>query len=353
MAEAQFVFSNGVTTYSILFGALVITVVLQILQWLVCLIFKGFPDKWYAISYFPSFLFFSIITDVNRNVFDSFSWGSWKWFAPLALLLFVLFALFIKKRSGAEDSSSLISMSLWPNFLILLVMILCTGSIPSTTDVYHYELKTERLIMSGEYEEACKVGAKSLASSRRLTELRAYALAARGELGEKLFDFPQYYGANGLLDVCDSLGHYRFDCRDICASLGFRCGKSVKTFGRYIELAVAADTLQRQPLGDYYLCSLLLDKDLSTFEKELSRYYAPDQFLPKAYKEALLINYDMSSDSIPQYADTVLLAGLREYRQMKEELSDARERVNRTRRKFGKTYWWYYDYSDEVEKEEY
>ena len=165
LAEAQFVFSNGVTTYSILLGALVITALLQMLQWLVCLVFRGFPDRWYAISYFPSFLFFSIITDVNRSVFDSFSLGSWKWLIPLALLLFVGSAIFIKKRASAEDySSPVISMNLWPNYLILLVMILCTGSIPSTTDVYHYELKTERLIMSKEYEDACKVGVKSLAS---------------------------------------------------------------------------------------------------------------------------------------------------------------------------------------------
>lgn len=349
LAEAQFVFSNGVTTYSILLGALVITALLQMLQWLVCLVFRGFPDRWYAISYFPSFLFFSIITDVNRSVFDSFSLGSWKWLIPLALLLFVGSAIFIKKHASAEDySSPVISMNLWPNYLILLVMILCTGSIPSTTDVYHYELKTERLIMSKEYEDACKVGVKSLASSRRLTELRAYALAEKGELGERLFEYPQYYGTKGLLDICDSLGHYRFDSRDICVSLGFRWGSSVKTLGRYLELAVEADTLHRQPLGDYYLCYLLLDKDLPAFERVIGDYYTLDLSLPKAYKEALLMNYDFSSDSIPMYADTVLLAGLREYRMMNEELTDARERINRTRRMFGKTYWWYYDYSDEV-----
>lgn len=166
-----------------------------------------------------------------------------------------------------------------------------------------------------------------------------------------MFDYPQYYGTKGLLDVCDSLGHYRLGSKDICTSLGFGCGESVKTFDRYIELAVKADTLYRQPLGDYYLCYLLLKKDLVTFERVLGNYYILDDSLPKAYKEALLINYDTSSDSIPHYADSVFLSGLREYRLMKDELSDKRERINRTRRQFGKTYWWYYDYSDEIETE--
>ncbi len=350
LAEAQFVFSKGVTTYSVLLGALVITLVLQVLQWLVCLVVRGIPDKWYAVSYFPSFLVLAMITDVNSDVFDSFSFGSWAWIVPLALLLFVAFILFIRKRAKTGDMSEcMISVNLWPNYLILFVMILCVGSIPNTSDVYHYELKTERLIIDREYEDACKVGLKSLVSSRRLTELRAYALATRGKLGENLFDYPQYYGTAGLLDVSDTSAYDRLSSRDICASLGFVCGRSVKTFDRYIELAVKEDTLRRLPLGDYFLCYLLLKKDLPTFRKALSDYYIIDQSLPKNYKEALLIDYDLSSDSIPEYADTVMISELREYKLMNEVLTDRVERVNRTRRKFGTTFWWYYDYSREIE----
>ena len=54
LAEAQFVFSKGVTTYSILIGAIVITLILSLIQLVVQLVAK-IPTRWYSLSFFPSF----------------------------------------------------------------------------------------------------------------------------------------------------------------------------------------------------------------------------------------------------------------------------------------------------------
>ena len=45
LAEAQFVYSKGITSYNILIGAIIITVILQIVQWIVN-ISSRLPSRW-------------------------------------------------------------------------------------------------------------------------------------------------------------------------------------------------------------------------------------------------------------------------------------------------------------------
>lgn len=350
LAEAQFVFSKGVTTYSILIGAIVITLILSLLQFVVQLIAK-IPTRWYSLSFFPSFLILTILTDINRKVFDDFTFGAWIWIVPVLLAVYILAIYWLKKipESNSDKEHGNIYALLWPNYLIFLAMCVVTGSLQGAPDVYHYELRTERLILDGKYEEALTVGKKSLSSSRRLTELRAFAMAKNGQLGESLFEYPQYYGSAGLLDINDTLSHYRLSVQEICRSLGAYCGKSIKTTDEYLNLMIDNDTTSSQPLGDYYLCTLLLKKDLKTFASTLPEYYHNSDSLPKAYGEALLLLPD-SCGSLKAMADTTLISKYKKYNLLKSEYKNPIERINKARRNFGKTYWWYYDFSDKVSK---
>ena len=79
------------------------------------------------------------------------------------------------------------------------VAILHGNSIANTKDVYHYRLKAERCLVEGQDSLALQVGAKSLQADRSLTAMRMFALSRENLLGEKLFDFPQYNGSQGLL----------------------------------------------------------------------------------------------------------------------------------------------------------
>lgn len=354
LAEAQFVFSKGVTTYSVPIGAVVITVILYLLQFVVQLIAK-IPARWYSLSFFPSFLVLTILTDINRKVFDNFTFGAWTWLVPVLLVLYILIIIWLKKipESNSEKEHGNIYAYLWPNYLIMLAMCIITGSRQGATDVYHYELRTERLILDGDYEEALTVGKKSLSASRRLTELRAYAMAKSGCLGESLFEYPQYYGSAGLLDINDTLSHYRLSVQEICRTLGAYCGKSIKTTDGYLKLMLDRDTANAQPLGDYYLCTLLLKKDLKSFASVLPKYYQINDSLPKAYSEAMLIVPEHACDSDSLYKtriDTAIVSRFKEYKLLKNEYKNPTERINKTRRKFGNTYWWYYDYSAEASK---
>ncbi len=362
LAEAQYVYSDGVTRYSILIGALIITFLLGILQWVVTRLLR-FGKNYYALSYFIPALVLAILTSVNTNALEDFSFGVWLWLFPLLTLIYIYIIKSIGKFDTPPQRSTNVyaARSLWVNAVILLALFVMIGSVGNTNDVRHYEQKTERLILEGRYDDAGRVGEKSLMSSRRLTELRMYALARLGHLGDRMFDYPQYYGTAGLLDVADTTKvYYRFDAADICTYLGVKCGGGFRSTGAYLDvvekhLLTCPDTSHvildhKSRLNDYRMAYLLLDKDLRSFvsELEVSRY----DTLPQAYKEALLLVRDNAVLDSSFKIDTTLYAMVDsftvlrydEYNEMKADLTDSVERQNRLRRKFGKTYWWYYEY---------
>ncbi|MBR6035621.1 MAG: hypothetical protein IKP41_01505 [Bacteroidaceae bacterium] len=362
LAEAQYVYSHGVTSYNILIGAIIITVVLQIFQWIVSLLSR-LPARWHAFSYMPSMLLLAILSDVNKEAIAHFSFGAWLWIAPVLMVVYVLIVILLHNLcTFNSDSTYNIKSQIYPNFIILFFLMLTVGAIPQTTDVYHYELKAERLILDKDYAAAAAVGETSLRASARLTQLRMYALSKEGQLAERLFDYPQYYGSRGLLDVADTSSLQRFTTQDICLHLGALCGKSIHSTDRYMQLLLAADSLCNQHTADYYLCGLLLDKKLKEFQRELPRHYnlsdsivgAYDK-LPRAYREALYLigkpsealdgKIVVKDDTLAVLSDFDMLARFRDYNELKASLTDETERINRTHREFGNTYWWYYDYS--------
>ena len=378
LAEAQFVFSKGVTTYNLLVGAIIITLVLQIVQWVVAMLSR-LPSVCHALSYIPSVMMLCFLANINEERIADFSFGAWVWIVPVVLVAYIVLAIAVHAlKENFSDSDYDIKSQIYPNFIILFLLLLVVGTVPQSSDVYHYELKAERLILAGDYEEASRVGERSLASSARLTQLRMYALSRQGLLAERLFEYPQYDGARGLLDVSDTLSTYRFSPQNICIYLGALCGKSMKSSARFYQLLLGGvqkeDTvvvLANEHTVDYYLCSLLLERKLKDFQRELPRYYnlsdsIPDAYnsLPKSYREALLLigqrnealkgNIVVGTDTLARLTDAEMIAQFRDYQALKVELKDPAERVNLTHRTFGKTYWWYYDFSHlakgEIEK---
>jgi len=348
LAEAQFVFSHGLTTYSILVGSVTLTVVLQFVQWIISLLFK-FSWQCYALSYFPSLLGLAILTDQSKDTIMHFSLGAWIWLGPLLLVLYVLLVCLIRNLH-LGDAGGDIKPLLWRNYLILFVMLLGCGAVSPTKDVYCYELKTERLVMEKDYEGAARVADRSLAASRRLTELRMFALSKQDRLSECLFDYPQYYGAAGLLSIADTSSLYRFGPISICYSLGaIPDTNTIRSTRQYLMVMNRVDSLRTAATQDYYLCYLLLDKNLRAFTENLRKYYREDSnsCLPRAYREAVLyINnvYGKKNRPLDYAIDSETVQRFEQYRQRKAEIADERERFNLMRREFGNTFWWYYEF---------
>lgn len=379
LAQAQFVFSKGVTHYCLSIGALVITAVLQILQWIVALVIRV-PSRWHSLTYYPSFLVLTVMTDLNEDIINDFHWGVWIWLFPLLLIVFAVLVQLAKASEEVLPDAypNTLSAKLWTNYLVLFIMVILSGGCHRTPDTYLYELKAERLILEGKYAKAAQVGIKSLSTSERLDNLRCYALSKEGLLAENLFLYPQPYGAQGLLNVNDiDTLHHRFDARHICFSLGALKGQNVKSLKSFLSLVepllkhradslaevdsftlatsdslrdehlrrVNRNNIQRRRAADYHLCSLLLSKDMKHFEHLLQTYYPPTEgdstyvaSLPRAYREAMTMLK-------PQLADSLTLASYREYEHLKDSLSyNKLIQTNITRRHFGDTYWWYYDH---------
>lgn len=386
LAQAQFVYSRGITSYSLTVGAIIITAVLQILQWIVARIVK-LPPSWYVLSYFPSFLALTMLTHFNEESINHFSFGNWKWLVPLLLLLYVGVVIFIRNREQDHSSHRTASYTqiLSTNYLLFLLMALLTAGTGSASDVYLYELKTERLMLDERYDDALQVGNKSLQSSQRLTNLRMYALSRQDSLAEHLFDYPQAYAADGLLTLSDSdqLLH-RITSRDIARSLGMTVGKSIREPQRYFQIVLEHHTVlldsltrmdsidfsyndsliqihqerlvqlrrQTRRIADYYLCSLLLNRDVMAFVKNYDTYYSrlypelPDSVftsgeelsLPvqRAYREAIAVG-------APELADSLTLVRRQSYVEMRDSITDPIVRQNLTRRRYGNTFWWYLD----------
>ena len=366
LAEAQYVYSNGLNSYHQLMGAIIITVILQLLQWVVGKL-SQLPARWHALSYLPSALLLAILTDIDRDTILHFTFGKWIWIAPLAILGYVILVMAIRWfRTADEDYSVKVKSQIFPDFIILFVLMLMVGWISKSTDVYHYELKAERLILEKDYEGAAQVGVRSLRTSARLTQLRMYALSKMGQLPERIFEYPQYDGSTGLLDVTDTLSTYRFSPQNICFHLGALCGSSVRSADRFYRL-VLNDSIWNQHTVDYYLCSLLLDKKLNEFGQQLNHYYLKndsihgDVKLPKAYSEALVLMGERSAalkgsvvvhhDTITQLLDEEVVERFKAYNQLKSEWPDLTARINKTHREFGDTYWWYYDFSRQAKGE--
>ena len=118
LAEAQFVYSKGVTTYNLLLGAIIITLVLQLLQWVVRLLSR-LPSRWHAFSYLPSMLLLAILTDVNPEAMLHFSLGAWLWIAPALLIAYILLVIIVRKVDADESDYPLATKSqAYPNLII-------------------------------------------------------------------------------------------------------------------------------------------------------------------------------------------------------------------------------------------
>lgn len=343
LAKAQFVYSGGITSYHSLMSPLIVAGVLQIIQ----LVFFGLlrlPQKFYALSYFPSMLLLTALSNFDEEQLSHFSLGSWSWVFPLSLLAYFLVVSFLRSmfKDRFQDKNTY-EIIIVPNCIILMIFFLGFGSLSLNNDVYLYELKTERLISEKQYEDATNVGERSVQSSVRLTQLRMYALAKQNLLPERIFDFPQYYGVDGLIPPYDTIHTARVVTSRIYADVGAIPGKGVKTVGQYLNLVMANDSMRNQLTIDYSLCYKLLKKDLKGFEKILFENYNPEtKPLPRAYQEALLLKAEQDGDSL-SYIPQETLERYKEYKLYKAQFLSPTAKANKTRQSFGNTYWWYYD----------
>lgn len=327
-------------------GAVTITAVLQLLQFLIRLI--RIRRKWFSFSYLPSFFILGVLTFYRDIEF---------YYIVLAVLVFLFILLLIpvmgkraqKKMTVKAYRTYIINL----NLLELIIFSVLTLSIGNTNDNLHYELAMNRYIKNNEPEKALLVGRKSSNPNRPVTALRTLALSKLDRMGEALFEYPQLYEEYGLLYAKqysnDNLG---FMPTDLYEYLGFK-QESDETPTAFLQRFYKSEP-ENKIAFDYYWSATLLDNQLDSLPKFVEavkegRFYDIKK-LPKHFAEAVVL-YNHLNPETPLSEALEQTDKLSEFIAAKEQTFKSTEaEAGFMQKQYGSTYWWYYFYQSEIAK---
>ena len=335
--------AEGRTQFSPLGTALWVTGILLLFRWLVnrALRLKGAVRE---LAYFPSCLLLGVLTSVGSTVYQGKAIeDTWMWLLPLLLVLFLGVGYLAGRIWEAYFSrSSNEYLIINGNLLILLLLCMMTVVVGNTDIHFHHELAVEAALKKNDYAEARRIGKKMQHPSRSLTALRMYTLSKAESMGEHLFEYPQLYGAEGLLLDAASGNRFRLTADSLYTYLGASPKpneKAVDYFGRICREDVGSHVSL-----DYYLSALLLERRLERFVTDFETLYLVTDSIPRYYEEALFL-HDKMYPALPQKVQNdALEEKWKAYEQRKLELAGSAGEGNWMRRKFGDTFWWYYQY---------
>ena len=353
LAMAQHVLSGGLTTYSPLLGAIILSVSLLLIQQIVYNIVK-LKKRYHALTYLPSMLLLAMLTGISLKT-DGRSMVDWHWFMPvIVMIVWLLLTLLVRLLQEVEDDRdySLFSRPMWINMLLLALQMIFVAWVGNTNAVMHYRMKTELLLSKGEYRKALDVGRHSLESDSDLLMLRMYALARENALGERLFEYPVSGSSSSEIlptDGRDRLVLYPVD--SLYRFLGARPAHPMKPM-RYLERLLArqsSDSSLQSPVSSYYLCGLLIDKDLDTFVRRLLDLRQEGDsliidHLPRHYREAMTLYTHLRAHPLIVYHNSVLEEDWQNLQELEAQYPDATERKGRVEEQYRGTYWYYYRY---------
>ena len=344
LAMTQHVLSDGLTHYNRLVGAIIITAVLMVLQYII----NGFiklNKRFHALSYMPSMLLLGMLTEISQTIDNGISLSRSIWLVLFFIVIWIALIFLVRQYENVEKEFHVpfFSRSMWINMLIMTAMIICVARIGYTNAVFQFRMKVEGYLMSGDYHQAREVGQKSLESDANLMMLRMYALARCNELGEHLFEYPiagnssQILPTNGKTKVllCPTDSIYKF--------MGARPVVSMEP-ERYLAMLQRRDSVNNMAIADYLLCGYLIDKQLDRFAQTISSYYPLNANLPKHYREALTLYTHSRSNPLVVYRVPEVEEDYANYQELKRQYQEPMERKTRVSEEYRGTYWYYYEF---------
>ena len=307
--------------------------------------FTGFKREWTAFSFMPSALILAFITDIDRSLYTG-EYDYLKWIIVLAIGVFAYAAfsfvlrriLFAKIKNVAMSANRII----WRNLVLFVILFSLVGFLSNGEENFKREALVASYYKKGDSDNALKVGYLSNVASHSLTVQRAYILAKGGMLGERLFEYPQYYGADGLIPAKEQVSPLVPD--SVYALLGaspLQGEEALDVFKRALKNDNVSPAAK-----DYYLSALLLDRKIVEFTDNVKTLYPNTETanLPKHYQEALLLYSSINGDSVQ--AGSVMQEQFNAFKALEAEHEDIFVRGNYLRRHFGRTYWWYFLYGN-------
>lgn len=343
LSVTQHVLSKGVTHYDGLLGAIIITVVLMLLQLGINSVVQ-LRRFGHALTYLPSALALALLTSISERLNTGFSFGWWAILSLLLIIVWIVLVTIMKKIQDYEPATKnngIFSTPMCSNLIIMVLLLMTVGLAGNSNSVYHYRADAETALLEKDFDKALNYGIKSVEADSNLTMVRAYALARKGEMGEKLFTYSVVGTGDDLVPM--PRGGTKFliyPTDNLYRILGAK-PLDCLTVKRYLHGLLY--TGQATPIvKDYILCGYLMDCNLDGFAKELTKYYKVDSTLPKHYKEALVLYTHKRSNPVTVYHDEVMDTDFDDFQALNNGISNANEKALKIFDQYQHTYWWYY-----------
>lgn len=309
--------------------------------------FAKYQREWTAMAFLPSALILAFLTDIQRTLFAATgSYGGWAWIFAVGMFLYLFLAFLFGRMlfEKIKNPTVVANRIVWRNLVLLTLIFMMVGTLSGGDKNFMREAIQYKHYCRGDVDAALAVGDHSPLASQELTAQRAFFLSLKGELGERLFEYPQYYGAEGLLPamvrtmpvVPDSIySHIGLSRADGERATDF--------FARAVSEEGAGIVAQ-----EYYLASLLLERRIVDFADKVYEYYnvGDSDKLPKHYKEALLLYSHIVPEYSIEFDDAALRASFEKMIAEACGKSWASMHSARLRQEYGGTYWWYFLYGE-------
>lgn len=349
LAAGQYVLSGGRTHYKPLLSAVVVTLGLQLLQFIVYALLR-LQKRSHALTYLPSMLLLAAFTDVSSDIAEGYSLGAWWWVLPLVLAVWLLVVLLARSLQEVEpvESCGLFSRPMWINLFVMLVLILVVAASSNTNAVFHYRMKAEAALLRGDYEGALDAGWESLECDADLQLVRMYALARRGELGERLFRYPIAAPSSAMLPTSGKSHTLLYPVDSIYRYFGAKPARPMSPEA-YLRAIERRDSAAIAKTADWELCGLLIDRRIDDFVIRAKDIFGLRDSrdidrLPRHYREAFTLYTHLRARPLMVYHNAVMDEDFRNLQELEAHYTDPSERKGRVEEQYRLTYWFYYEY---------
>lgn len=302
--------------------ALVMVAILQGIQLFIRSIFRV-ETRFLLITYLPSLAGLLMLVWVDGNAFDE----KLVFFHHLIIagvFVFLLVVWIIKYLLVGDESSyglrdPISNFLIWRtvNLALFAICVFVIGMLSPMKQSARNEAAMIQAVQANQLFKVLEMDRTNLNPSLRMTQLRNVALLQEGLLGERMFEYPQNYGIQGL-----KKDHQKEKDGQVSLNYEFR------------------------------LAHLLLGKHLDDFVSELSNYtqYFSSKKLPKHYLEAYALYVYLHPEKPYLIQDKELRERFVSYLNARNEYRTNGERKSALgTTEFRTTYWWYYDFVDSQE----
>ena len=266
-----------------------------------------FPLRLKGLAFLPSYVVLGFLTGISPE-----SVGATEIEFPLLAFILLLIGsavLVLLSQVYHENRGEHAPFAnyLGTNLLISALGITLCIVLTNTDRQLHVQLAMARAIHKNDYSQVANLHNGETTTNNTITSMQVLHLSKKGTLADELFTLPYLRGSQNLLpdsSYATALyhtptlvyGHLRAvpvgKCKDVKCFLQNALSRRISQAHDY------KDSLTVNILTDYYLCALLLDRDLQTFQEELPKYYSAEQSLPRHYREALSIQRALDTSSV-------------------------------------------------------